>query len=54
MFESCIALKDITTENFKTSNAIDISAMYKDCSSVPFLDLSKFSTYKVADMYRMF
>ena len=44
MFEGCIALKNITTGNFKTSSAIDISTMLKDCSSVSSLDLNKFNT----------
>ena len=44
MFEGYIALKNITTRNFKTSSAIDISTMLKDCSSVSSLDLNKINT----------
>ena len=42
MFEGCIALKNITTGNFKTSSAIDIFTMLKDYSSVSSLNLSEF------------
>ena len=49
MLECCITLKDITTENFKTSNAIDISI--RDISYI-FSNWYYVSEYNLANFNR--
>ena len=54
MFNGCIELEKLNTENFKTHNVINMNAMFKNCNRVSNLDLIFFNTSNVNNMSEMF
>lgn len=54
MFNSCINLKSVNTEDWDTSNVINMMNMFNGCKSLVTLDLSSLNTSKVTNMNWMF
>jgi surface protein len=54
MFNSCINLATINTQDWDTSNVTDMGMMFNYCHKLITLDLSSFDTSKVTDMSWMF
>ena len=55
MFQYCINLTDLNLgDNFTTENVMNMQGMFRDCNSLPSLDLSHFKTDNVERMDYMF
>ena len=55
MFNGCNELKAIKgINNFNTTDVTTMKAMFQECKSLEYLDLSNFDTSNVTDMERMF
>lgn len=54
LFNSYSVVKEITFENFDTSQVLDMSNMFRNCLALTKIDVSSFNTGKVATMPSMF
>ena len=55
MFQYCINLTELNLgENFNTENVMNMQSMFRECSSLPAIDLSHFNTENVENMSYMF
>ena len=54
MFYGCVFVESINTEDWDTSNVINMDSMFARCQRLPLLNLSNFDTGNVTNMSHMF